>query len=453
MIQKTRLQPLNRNPSPDRDFVLYWMQASQRVGFNHALEYAVRTANELRKPLVVLFVLSPGYPGANLRHYRFMLEGIREVKKSLEKRGILFVVRVGSPPEEAAKMARRACRLITDRGYTRVQKEWRTLAAAAVDCTMVQVESDVVVPVEIASSREEYAAATIRSKIMRSLRDYLVPVRKSRLKKDSLGLRFQTFDLDALDAALPKIGVDSSVGPVNFFTGGAARAEARLEHFLQHNLSRYAERSNDPNAEAISNLSPYLHFGQISPLEVALRVKSRMGAGEAAFLEQLIVRRELSVNFVHYNPRYDRWSCLPDWAAKSLLSHRDDRREFLYSLADLEQARTHDPYWNAAQKEMVLTGKMHGYMRMYWGKKVLEWSPTPETAFRRLLTLNDRYELDGRDPNGFTGVAWCFGKHDRPWGERPVFGKIRYMNDRGLRRKFDADGYVRKVEKLASASS
>jgi deoxyribodipyrimidine photo-lyase len=193
-------------------------------------------------------------------------------------------------------------------------------------------------------------------------------------------------------------------------------------------------------------MSPYLHFGQISPLYIALKVSKTRSLGAEAFFEELIIRRELSMNFVFYNEKYDSFKSIPDWAKKTLRAHQKDRRPYLYSPKELENAGTHDPYWNAAQKEMVITGKMHGYMRMYWGKKILEWSKTPEEAFKVALYLNNKYELDGRDPNGFIGVAWCFGKHDRPWGERAIFGNVRYMNDKGLKRKFDADKYVKMME-------
>jgi deoxyribodipyrimidine photo-lyase len=191
-------------------------------------------------------------------------------------------------------------------------------------------------------------------------------------------------------------------------------------------------------------LSPYLHFGQISPSYTASEVGSYGGPNSDAFLEELIVRRELSMNFNHFNPKYDSFSGLPDWAKKTLLERQEDLRKYLYTMEDLEKALTHDPYWNTAQKEMVITGKMHGYMRMYWGKKILEWTATPQDAFETALYLNNKYELDGRDPNGFTGVAWCFGNHDRPWARRPIFGNIRYMSEDGLKRKFDADKYTRK---------
>jgi deoxyribodipyrimidine photo-lyase len=198
-------------------------------------------------------------------------------------------------------------------------------------------------------------------------------------------------------------------------------------------------------------MSPYLHFGQISPLEIALRLQAADGVEQEnveAYLEELIVRRELSMNFCYYNPEYDSLAGLPDWAKETLEAHADDRREYVYDQATLEAGQTHDPYWNAAQQEMALAGKMHGYMRMYWGKKILEWTPDPAEAFRIALELNNRYELDGRDPNGFTGVAWCFGKHDRAWAEREIYGKVRYMSAGGLERKFDIESYVRKVERL-----
>lgn len=235
------------------------------------------------------------------------------------------------------------------------------------------------------------------------------------------------------------------------FRGGSSEAEGLLHDFISRKLDCYAEGRSDPGRDCLSSMSPYFHFGQISPLEVALRVRRADDAGQddkEACLEELIVRRELSMNFCHYNPRYDALACLPDWARTTLEEHADDRREHLYDREALEAGATHDPYWNAAQQEMVRTGKMHGYMRMYWGKKILEWTAHPEEAFRIALELNDQYELDGRDPNGYAGVAWCFGKHDRAWAERDIFGKIRFMSASGLERKFDMDAYVRRVNGL-----
>ena len=195
-------------------------------------------------------------------------------------------------------------------------------------------------------------------------------------------------------------------------------------------------------------MSPYLHYGQISPLYIALEVSNSESPGKNAYLEELIIRRELSMNFVFYNSHYNSFDCLPDWAKNTLLEHKKDKRNNIYSLNELENAETADPYWNASQKEMMVKGKMHGYMRMYWGKKIIEWIQDPKDAFEIALHLNNKYEIDGRDPNGYTGIAWCFGKYDRAWKERKIFGKVRYMNSNGLRRKFDVDRYVKKINHL-----
>jgi deoxyribodipyrimidine photo-lyase len=446
MIHKERLKALNNQARKNRNFVLYWMQASQRSEDNHALEYAIDQANELDKPLVVFFGLTDDYPDANERHYVFMLEGLREVRQSLETRGIKLIVAFRSPEKAVVPMAAKASLVVVDRGYTRIQRSWRAKVAEKIDCPLIQIESDVLVPIEEASSKEEYGAFTIRPKIKTKLDSYLLPLEKRSVRRDSLSMRLDTESLEDSDQIIEKLKIDRSVRRVDSFHGGAGQAKKRLRQFIEEKLDHYPELGNDPSADCLSHLSPYLHFGQISPLTIALEVKKKKSPGEETFLEELIVRRELSMNFVFFNTRYDEFECLPPWAVKTLSEHAKDKREYLYSLEDFEAARTHDPYWNAAQKEMMLRGKMHGYMRMYWGKKILEWTENPEQAFKIALHFNNTYELDGRDPNGFTGVAWCFGKHDRAWSERPVFGKIRYMNARGLRRKFDIDDYVRRVD-------
>jgi len=348
------------------------------------------------------------------------------------------------PPSGVIELSRRACLVVVDRGYLRIERAWRSEVARSIDCPLVQVETNVVVPLEQASPKEEYAARTIRPRLARQLRKYLVLLKSRRLRKDSLGLQFPSFNLSDVGKALSRMDIDRSVGRVKSYQGGTSEAKRRLAEFLTTKLSFYPEMRNDPNEDAVSHLSPYLHFGQISPLYVALEVEKTGNKAVPVFLEELIVRRELSMNFVFYNPFYDRFEGLPAWAQKTLREHEKDRRETIYSPAELEAGRTHDPYWNAAQKEMVLTGKMHNYMRMYWGKRILEWTETPEEAFRIALYLNNKYELDGRDPNGFAGVAWCFGKHDRAWPSHEVFGKIRRMTASGLRRKFDADAYAKK---------
>jgi deoxyribodipyrimidine photo-lyase len=452
MIQQERIKLLNDCRPRGGNYVLYWMQAAQRVEYNHALEHAIRTANKLKKPVLVFFGITESWPEANQRHYYFMLEGLKEARKALEAKGIQMVIRRDSPDSGAAELAKYAAMVIVDAGQLRIQKKWRANAAGRIDCPLYEVETNLIVPVEEASSKENFSAGTFRPRITKKLDNYLVPLNHSKPKLDSLGMKFHTFNIDDIDKALSKLDIDRSVARVDGFHGGTKEAKRRLSNFLKNKLDRFAEMRNDPTADYVSYMSPYLHFGQISPLYIALKVSKTSSAGKDAYLEELIVRRELSYNFVFYNNRYDSFACLEPWAKRTLNLHRSDKRDYVYTFEQFEKAQTHDPYWNAAQKEMVLTGKMHGYMRMYWGKKTLEWSRNPQTGFKTALHLNNKYELDGRGPNAFAGVAWCFGKHDRAWGERPVLGKIRYMNAAGLKRKFDADAYVKKIEALKKHS-
>ncbi|MBP2144916.1 deoxyribodipyrimidine photo-lyase [Methanofollis sp. W23] len=438
------IRRLNRHAFGNGRHVLYWMQASQRPEWNPALEYAITQANALKKSLVVVFCLDPRGEGRQARHLRFMLEGLSETRERLAARGIGFVLRPGPPAEGVAALGEESALVVADRGYLRGQVEDRALLADRLAVSLVEVEGDVVVPVETASRKEEWSAATFRRRVARHLDPFPAPPVHHEVRVRSAD--DETYDslrLDRLETLLRTLGAEEDAGP-GYFTGGLAAARQLLDQFVRERLEHYATERNDPNADVLSCMSPYLHFGQISPLEIAPRVRAVGDTNAAAYLEELIVRRELSMNFVHYNPAYASLQCLPAWAATTLEEHAGDPREYDYALADLEAAATHDPYWNAAQRELLATGKMHGYMRMYWGKKVIEWSSTPEDAYHALLVLNNRYELDGRDPNSYAGVAWCFGKHDRAWKERPIFGKVRYMNARGLRRKFDADRYAKR---------
>jgi len=452
MIQPERIEVLNGKSLTDGKYVLYWMQAAQRAEYNHALEYSIRNANELRKPVVVFFGITENFPEANERHYYFMLEGLKQVQTALQRKGIQMVIWHKSPDVGAVAVAEEAALLVVDAGQLRIQRRWRENAARRVKCPLHEVETNLIVPVEQASDKENFSAGTFRPRITKQLDYYLAPLKHTKPKRDSIGLKLKSLNIDNIDRTISKLKVDRSVGKASTFEGGSEEAKRRLSDFLKTKLDEFADLRNDPGAECLSNMSPYLHFGQISPLYIALEVSKTASPGKDAYLEELIVRRELSHNFVFYNSNYDSFACLPPWARNTLNYHRRDKREYAYSLAEFEPAKTHDPYWNAAQKEMLITGKMHGYMRMYWGKKILEWSKDPRTAFKIALYLNNKYELDGRDPNGFAGVAWCFGKHDRAWGERPVFGKVRYMNAAGLKRKFDPDAYVKKIQALEKAN-
>lgn len=446
-IEPERIEPLNDAPPRTGRYVLYWMQQAQRADGNHALEFAVAEADRRQLPVLVVFGLTPAYPEANARHYAFLLEGLAETGAALRARGIGFVLAAGAPDEVAVRYGAQAALAVTDAGYLAIQRRWRRAAAHALACPLFQVETDVVVPLGVASDHEEYGARTLRPKIHKHLERFLAPL-VPRIPRRPFPLRAQPVELDDTEPTkvLAALKVDATVAPVSaLHPGGVAAARRRLARFVRERLPEYATHGNDPVRAATSDLSPYLHYGQISPVEIAraVRAAAAPAAARDAFLEQLIVRRELSMNFVACNHGYDRYeTAVPAWAQRSLRAHAADPREYVYAREIWERAATHDPYWNAAQREMLRTGKMHNYMRMYWGKKLIEWSASPAEAFATALYLNNRYELDGRDANGYAGVAWCFGKHDRPWRERPVFGQIRYMNAAGLRRKFKIERYV-----------
>ena len=420
------------------DFVLYWMQQSQRATYNYALEYAVQIANKQQAPLLVLFVFDLNFPEANQRHFAFMIQGLKEVEKQLKGRGIRIIFKQGDMVTQVTKLAEKASILISDYGYLKIQREWRDKITNQIEIPFTCLESDVLVPVEIVSDKQEYMARTIRPKIMTKLDGYLFPFQKAKYKGDYL-TDYQSHKVDDILGLL-----DDSVKPVETFKGGYSSALAQLEDFLEEKLPNYHLHNKDLVSSNYSQLSPYLHFGQISAQEIFVRVKASQAGIEAqnAFIEQLVVRRELAINFCYYNSNYDNYEYMnPKWAAESLDFHTMDKRDYAYDLEVLEQAQTHDPAWNAAQLQMVNTGYMHNYMRMYWGKKIIEWSVSPREAFYNMIYLNNKYELDGRDPNAFTGIAWCFGNHDTAWKEREIFGKVRYMNYKGLKRKFDIKSY------------
>jgi deoxyribodipyrimidine photo-lyase len=444
-VAEGRVRILNDATVRTGDYILYWMQSSHRTEDNPALRYAIERADQAHLPLIVYFGLWQSYPEANLRHFRFMLEGLAEVARSLESRGIRFVLRTESPDKGVCALAKNAAVVIVDRGYLRQQQSWYRSVAEQCRCPLVQIEGNVVVPVEMASQKEEYSAATFRPKITRLLDRFLHPAETGSPQRSSLSLDLPTLADESPEALLVPLTIDRTVPASGLFAGGTAEANRRFAQFLKNRLDGFAENRNDPGGDGGSDMSPYLHFGQVSPVTLALDAQEQGGSGTPAFLEELIIRRELAVNFVRYNDHYDTFKSLPAWAQKTLALHQADQREYGYSLDELEQAATHDPYWNAAQQEMMKTGKMQGYMRMYWGKKILEWSKTPQDAYAAALHLNNKYEIDGRDPNGYAGVAWCFGKHDRPWGEREIFGMVRYMNAQGLERKFAMDRYLEKV--------
>ena len=454
-IESERLCTLNDKPDDRGNCVVYWMQQSQRAHANAALEYAIEQANARNLPVLVAFGLMANYPHANARHFTFMLEGLKETQAELENRGIRMVIQKGNPLEVALRLSEGASMLVADVGYLKHQRMWRRELARQASCLACWVEADVVVPVAAASRKSEYAARTIRPKINRQKERFLHPLVEAKVKRDSLDARWPSLDISDVAAVVAELGADPSVGPVSrFWQGGTQAARAQVRRFIEQKLSRYVPHRNKPETNDFSGISPYLHFGHISPVEIVL--EARKAAGDeavdeaiAVFEEELIVRRELARNFTAYHQGYDAYAtAVPAWAKATLKDHLADERPAVYTKQQLIEAQTHDPYWNAAMREMVYTGFMHNYMRMYWGKKILEWTNTPDYAHRLMMELNDRYFLDGRDPNGYGNIAWVFGRHDRPWPERSVYGKVRSMMKSGLERKCDPQAYVAKVNAL-----
>lgn len=454
MIRGECLQVLCDAPvRPQGRYVLYWMQQSQRAEFNPALELAIDFANALDLPVLVAFGLT-AFPEANARHYDFMLRGLAEVRGRLEARGVAFVIRKQPPHLLARALAEDAALVVCDRGYLRVQRAWRDALAKDLGRRLVQVEGDVLVPVELASDHHEVAARTLRPKLHRIWDDFLAEVRPRQVKVRADGLSVVSdVELDDVPRILDGLKIDHSVAPVRRFAPGESAARTLLARFLDAGLERYADDRSRPEAQAVSHLSPYLHFGQISPVEVVLAVRQAdAGAGALKYIEELVVRRELAMNHVFYAPNYAAYDALPGWARETLAAHAGDPRPARYTAAQFEAGETHDPYWNAAMLEMRATGYMHNVLRMYWGKKILHWSASPQEAFETALALNNRWFLDGRDANSFTNVGWLFGLHDRPWPKQPVFGAVRSMGPNTFK-KFDADAYVRGVEEMASAAA
>jgi len=436
---------------PQTKCVVYWMGRSQRATDNPALNVAIQAGNVLHKPVVVFFGLTPKAHHANLRHYTFLIQGLDDLAKELRKKNVGFVL--GSYPERdiltfCAEF--QPCLLVGDENPLHGTERAKAKVAAEIKAPFWTVDSDVIVPTKLLG-KEHYAARTIRPRIRMLLAEFLHPIPSPAAKvvwRNAPGKATTPVDPSLLE----NLPIDRSVEPVSTFVGGSTEANRRLKQFLKSQLSGYAKLRNKPDLDGTSQLSPYLHFGHIAPHTVALAVREADATREdqAAFLEELIVRRELAVNFVRYNPSYEKADSCEAWADVTLRKHIRDERRFLYTEKQLENAESHDPLWNAAQKQMVLTGWMHGYLRMYWAKKILEWSPSPAVAYDMAVRINDRYELDGRDPNGYAGIAWAIvGKHDRAWGpERPVYGKVRYMSYESTSRKFNSRAYIERIAAL-----
>ncbi|KAK3737317.1 hypothetical protein RRG08_067383 [Elysia crispata] len=433
--------------SEDSNGVVYWMSRDQRVQDNWAFLYAQRLAMKLEIPLHVCFCLVPKYLDATIRMYGFMMKGLAQVEKECRELNIPFHLLYGQASKSIPAFVKEhnIGGVVTDFSPLRVPVKWVDDLKNALpsDVPLCQVDAHNLVPCWEASPKLEYGARTIRNKIHNQLGGFLTefpPLVKHPHPPKTMP---KLTDWKKADMTLE---VDRTVPEVTWAKPGSQAAYKILQSFCEKRLKHFATQRNDPNKQALSNLSPWIHFGQISVQRCILTVRlyrSKSSDSVNAFIEEAVIRRELADNFCYYNKHYDSIKGAYDWAKKSLALHKDDKRPYLYTRDQLEESKTHDDLWNAAQDQLVLEGKMHGFLRMYWAKKILEWTNSPEEALAFSIYLNDRFSLDGRDPNGYVGCMWSIcGIHDQGWAERAVFGKIRYMNYQGCKRKFDVPGFV-----------
>jgi deoxyribodipyrimidine photo-lyase len=442
-------------PDADGECIVYWMQRAQRGLDNHAVDLAVKLGNLLKLPVVAYFAGISNFPNANLRHYAFLNRGLQDVEADLGERNVAFILR-NAPQESHERLLQdvQAAIVVGDENPMREPERWRRELAGKIAIPFWTVDTDVVVPSKLVD-KAQYGAYTIRPRLYRLLGEFLMPYENLRAEHE--WKRPKGFYADSVHEDMTKgwKDLDRSVGPVEAWVGGHHAAAKRLKHFTGKLLKDYERDRNRPEVDGTSALSPYLHFGHIGPVTIALAVEAALQqdpslqAARDGYFNELIAWRELAVNFVKYTPNYDTAECAESWAKQTIAEHANDERERLYSLRELEAGETYDELWNAAQTQMVQHGWMHNYLRMYWAKKILEWTPDVATAVKWAIYLNDKYELDGRDPNGYAGIAWSMlGKFDRAWFERPIFGKIRYMSGASTGRKFNSKLYIDQMRAL-----
>lgn len=452
MVDERRVRPLNSHAAAAGP-VLYVMAREQRVADNWALIYAAARAQERNVPLLVVFALAPMFNNGSARHNEWMVASLQSVQHSLRALSLPFFVLYGDWVETIpAFVAEQSVgEVVFDFNPLEPVRSWRALVAKQLEILVSEVDARNVVPCWHASPKAEFAAYTFRPKVTRQLKEFLVPFPSVPTTPTWSG-SVPIIDWERVRAYR---ACDYSEPVPTLYTPGEEAAQQMLQSFLDERLPGYATRRNDPTLDGVSHLSPYLRWGNISAQRVALAINAAHAptADRDAFLEELIVRREVAENYVLYTPQYDTLAGAHNWAQTTLNEHRSDAREYVYSFEQFAAGATHDELWNAMQQQLRTEGKMHGWCRMYWAKKILEWTASPEEAISIALTLNDQYELDGRDSNGVTGVMWSIaGVHDRAWTERPVFGKIRYMNYSGAKRKFPVAAYIAKYSGRATSS-
>jgi deoxyribodipyrimidine photo-lyase len=455
--------------------VTYWMSRDQRIQNNWACTLAQSIANTYNTNFEIVFNLQKEFRGATYRDFAFMLGGLKLLAQKAHKLHIPFKIIFGEPEGSIPKYLTQnsSLALVNDFSPLKEINKTKRLIADKIQIPFYEVDTHNIIPCRLASTKKEYAAWTFRKKIDKTINNFLIKI--PSIEKQNISIQelhafnktqqFNTFELDDWNKIFNHVSVQKTPFEEIGIQPGYQKAQKLLEKFFDKKLMKYALNRNDPNKDASSNLSPYIHYGQISSHEIALKLQRRLNnnirltqkfanpksqvANYTAFAEQLITRKELSDNFCFYEPNYDNATGYPDWAIKTLKEHQNDKREYIYTLEELEKAKTHDQLWNKSQKNMMKYGKMHGYIRMYWAKKILEWTPNASKAQKYAIYLNDTYELDGRDPNGYSQIAWAIGGvHDRAWQERKIFGKIRYMNYKGAKKKFDVEEYINKDKKM-----
>jgi len=482
-VPDIRIKEVNDAPvNPKGDFVLYWMIACRRTSWNYSLDRAVEWSAKLNKPLVILEALRAGYRWASDRLHAFILNGMADNAKRLAKAPVSYYPYVEMTPDAGKgllrALAEKACVVVTDDFPAFFLPRMVASAAGKLPVALEKVDANGLLPMR-AADRVYPTAYAFRRFLQKHLPPYLME-RPKQTPFDGVQLRrLKTLPKDivkqwplATEAVLDpdpdrlsSLPIDHAVD-ITETRGGGEEASFLLETFIESRLSEYNELKNQPEEDGTSGLSPYLHFGHISAHQVFQRVMEKeewffdrlaptakgnrsgwwgMGESAEAFLDQLITWRELGFNMCWQQTDYDAYDTLPDWAKKTLKVHEKDQRPYVYTLTEFEQARTHDRLWNAAQMELVTEGRIHNYLRMLWGKKILEWSQTPKDALDVMIELNNKYALDGRDPNSYSGIFWCLGRYDRAWGpERRIFGKIRYMTSKNTARKVDVRYYMEK---------
>jgi len=462
MDLSSRVTKLNDAPENTKArYVLYWMQMYKRASHNYALNFAIQLANERGLPLVVYEGLKYYYPWASDRIHTFILEGVAEKHQEFAQRGIRYVFYLQrsehDPKNTLTRLAKDGAVLVTD-DYPCFIIPHHNTQAAKLNLPVFAVDANGMVPLS-ALPKEEYAAYTIRPKIKRLLPELRRRIITPSLKKQDLKLEVDCPETEVSDdniaSLVAECDIDHSVQPSKLYRGGTNNGRKRLHHFVTKILPVYDETRSEPSVDGSSRLSPYLHFGFLSIQEIVEAVEKSDAPQTAKdpFLEEVIVRRELSFNMTKHNPNYDSLQALPPWALKTMRDHKDDKRPDLMDAAKIEAGETYDELWNAAQRELVETGLLHNYVRMLWGKKVIEWQRSYEMAFELLVHLNNKYALDGRDPNSYAGILWCFGKHDRPWFDREIFGVMRYMSSNSMAKKFRAKKYIEWTYELSRRHS